>query len=499
MLKLEDVTYSYPGSDRPAVNGLNLTVRPGEALCLMGANGSGKSTLAKIIAGLVRIDCGRVTFDGSDINDRTDKKRVGILFQNPDNQMVAVQVEKEIAFALENLGTPQAEMERRITEILQKFGIEHLRQRLTSQLSGGEKQLVALASIMVVQPPVLVLDEPDSYLDQPGKERLRRELDDIKKDNPELVEIRITQYPRTAARYERLVIIENGVAAADDAPAKILGDRSLCLENGLAYDLDREPSAIPAVLSGASRTEENARPDKLQLDGISFGYGESSFLNDISLTLAAGETVGIIGPTGVGKSTLGQIICGLIKPREGELSFYRGGVRCADENRTGRVSGVFQQPERQFFLSSCFEEVAFGPSNFGYDLSNEDIGAFFEMAGLDFDRFAKRDPFTLSVGEKRRLAFAAVLATLPSFVVFDEPTSALDREGVGRFILLSRALKAKKTGQVIITHDGQIVKELADRVLCLVGDGSREIITTPELMTHERYSRLISSPASDGD
>ncbi|MFZ5981440.1 MAG: ABC transporter ATP-binding protein [Candidatus Zixiibacteriota bacterium] len=499
MLKLENVTYRYPGAESSALNGLNLEIRPGEALCLMGANGSGKSTLAKIIAGLVKLNRGRVSLDGADINERTSKQQVGILFQNPDNQMVAVTVEKEIAFALENQATAQNEMERRVTEALRTFGIEHLRRRLTSELSGGEKQLVALASIMIIHPRVLVLDEPDSFLDEPGKRNLRRELDALKKDSPDLIEIRITQYPQVAELYQRMVVIENGAVVADDIPANIFRDRSLCLRNGLTFDRNQAPPPIPKIWSVENHKDRLPRPDKLELDNVSFGYEDQFFLKDISLTLEAGETIGVVGPTGAGKSTLGQIICGLMPPRRGGLKFYDGNVIRSDRNRAGWVSGVFQQPERQFFLANCLEEVAFGPTNLGYDLTPEDIRSFFIMTGLNPDKFAGRDPFTLSVGEKRRLAFAAVLATLPGFIVFDEPTSALDREGVGRFIGLSRALKAKKTGQLIITHDGRIVRELADRILFLAGDGRHEIITTSELIQREQYNHLISSPTFDED
>jgi len=497
MLRLKNVTYSYPGAARPAVNGLNLDVKPGESLCLMGANGSGKSTLAKIIAGLMKIKQGRVTINGKDISDRTCKQQVGILFQNPDNQMVAVLVEKEIAFALENRGVPQEEMERRITDALRVFGIEHLRKRLTSELSGGEKQLVALASIMIIHPPVLVLDEPDSYLDEAGKNKLRLELDAIKKINPDIVEIRITQYSRVALQYDRLVVIEDGAVAADDKPSKIYSDKTLCIENGLTYNFKETPPPVPAIFTALNHKGKETRPDKIKLNGVSFGYDEKPFLNDISLELEAGEIIGVIGPTGAGKSTLGQLVCGLLKPIKGEVKFLNNDEICSGRNRAGWVSGVFQQPERQFFLSDCFEEVAFGPKNFGYELSPEDINGFFEMTGLDPAEFSGRDPFTLSVGEKRRLAFAAVLSTLPSFIVFDEPTSALDQEGVGRFILLSRTLKERKTGQMVITHDGQILKTLADRVLCLTGDGRHEIMSVSELIRHEQYSCLVSSSAFD--
>ena len=171
MLRFEDVSYRYAEDAPEALREVSVTVNPGEAVAVMGANGSGKSTFVRLAARLHEPSKGWVK-----VTDRAGRETpVGILFQNPDNQMVAVTVEKEIAFALENLATPLDEMEERITDTLARFGISHLRRRLTAELSGGEKQRVALASVMISEPEVLVLDEPDSYLDQAGKIALREE------------------------------------------------------------------------------------------------------------------------------------------------------------------------------------------------------------------------------------------------------------------------------------------------------------------------------------
>jgi energy-coupling factor transporter ATP-binding protein EcfA2 len=499
MVKFEDVTYYYPETADPALRNLNLSIGPGEAVCVMGANGSGKSTLACILAGLVRPTRGRVMVEGNDVSDRDQPREVGILFQNPDNQMVAVQVEKEIAFALENQACPQQLMEETVTAALEAFGIVHLRERLTSELSGGEKQLVALASVMVQNPPVLVLDEPDSYLDEPGKKKLERQLSRLRADNPNLVELRITQYPQVARRYPRLIILDRGKIVADSAPSEIFSQTELCLKTGIRHDRRLFGSVTADIPLPENRRSGEKKPDLLMVNSLTFGYFKKPIIENLELNLARGEVVGVIGPTGAGKSTLGLLCCGLLPPREGTIEFYRDGDLMADKPQPGWVSGVFQQPERQFFLSRCAEEISFGPRNFGFELTPVEVDGFFKMAGLEAARFSSRDPFSLSVGEKRRLAFAVVLATYAPFVVFDEPTSALDQEGVGRFIAMARELKNRGVGLMIISHDGDIIRELSERVLYLPGDGSGSILATAELYKSEWHSEIISSPAFDED
>ena len=200
-----------------------------------------------------------------------------------------------------------------------------------------------------------------------------------------------------------------------------------------------------------------------------------------------------MGPTGSGKSSLGLLLSGVLKPHSGEIYYLdRAGAELDGRNRAGWVSTVLQQPERQFFLSTCAKEVAFGPHNLGHELTDDETRGYLELIGLEPDRFAERDPFSLSVGEKRRLAFACVLSMSPSFVVFDEPTASLDQEGVGRFVALSRLLKARGIGQIVISHEGQIISALADKVLYLRGDGSYELLATEELFARDEFAGVVA-------
>ena len=502
MIRIDSVTFRYPNQP-PVLSELSLSIKRGESVCVMGGNGCGKSTLARLIAGLIDPELGSVAID-HDIHQGISKhshafRQVGILFQDPDNQMVAVTVDKEIAFALENAAVPMAQMDVMVGETLDRFGISHLRHRLTSELSGGEKQRVALASVMVSKPPILVLDEPDSFLDQAGKRVLGEELERMHSTDPHLMEIRITQYLQVTRQYKRLIVLHDGKIAADGEPSQILSDGDLCLKTGLRFAPD---SAGQNPLRSCQPDDGNEQQDqrrhcptnRIRLTGVSFGYSaDNPIVKNLTFEWKRGEIVGLVGRSGSGKSTLGALLCGLVKPQAGKIEFTnQDGFVLSTTNKPGMLVGAFQQPERQFFLPTCAEEIAFGPKNLGTNLTDSEIEAQLELVGLNAMRFRGRDPFTLSMGEKRRLAFAAILSMNPAFVLFDEPTCGLDPEGVGRFVRMSKQLRESGIGQIVISHDGDIIRQLADRVLYLPGDGRGVEMGTEELFGSQEYRDVVS-------
>ncbi|MEE8576001.1 MAG: ATP-binding cassette domain-containing protein, partial [candidate division Zixibacteria bacterium] len=390
MIQSENLTYRYPGADKDAICDLTLAVSSGERLALMGGNGSGKSTLARLFAALLTPDSGRLFVNGaSDASSDNQASSVGILFQNPDNQMVSVLVDKEIAFALENRGATMVEMERGVKRSLQCFGISHLARRLTSELSGGEKQRVALSAITVDQPRLLLLDEPDSYLDRAGRQLLKEQLLKLRQAVPDLTEIRITQYPEVARTYPRLVVLKDGQIVFDGEPEKFFSDRAQVSSCRLSFEPDQQSDRMASDFSPASLNGKKS----LQVEKLTFGHSEDRTLfNEATFSLESGEIVALVGPTGCGKSTLGHILCGLIQPDSGRVRLTDDGLQVSEDKRAGMVSGVLQQPERQFFLPSCNEEVAFGPSNLGQSLSTDQIEAYLRQVRLAPDEFSARDP-----------------------------------------------------------------------------------------------------------
>jgi energy-coupling factor transporter ATP-binding protein EcfA2 len=494
MINLDHISYRYPDQPKGCLDDLSLKICAGEAVCIMGPNGCGKSTLARLIAGLIAPSSGTVQVERP-VSGQKPSLPIGLLFQDPDNQMVAALVDKEIAFALENLAVPVSEMKEIVSRELERFGITPLKQRLTTELSGGEKQRVALASLMVANPHVLILDEPDSYLDEAGRRMLTSELRRLHEEHPDLIEVRITQYPQVARTYRRLIVMFQGRAVADGNPAEILGNNANCSEWGLSLTPTAKTQfQIPEIKAGASGANRFAR---LTLQGVSFGYHDANILDNVRLSLERGRTVCAVGPSGSGKSTLGLLLCGLLSQKVGTASLVTvagGDVALSDGN--GAIAGLFQQPERQFFLPTCREEIAFGPANRGRHLDTPDIAALLSAVGLEPTEFLDRDPFTLSMGEKRRLAFAVVLALSPEFVVFDEPTCALDPSGVSGFIAMSQLLKEKQVGQFIISHDPDVVGALADQVLFLPGDGTANSMSPKDWFGSSRYRNIMPQPSA---
>jgi len=226
MIEIKDLWYRYPGSEeRFILQGIDLCIREGESVSIMGANGSGKTTLARCLNGLLLPSRGQVVVDGFSTADSAGnleaKRRVGLVFQNPEHQFVSTTVEREMAFGLENLGLAPALMHRRVTVLLREFGLERYRNRSPHNLSGGEKQLLALASVLVMEPKYLVLDEPTSLLDPPSRELILKHLMRLHHQSREFTPILITQFPEEALWTQRLIILHRGKILLDDVPSRV--------------------------------------------------------------------------------------------------------------------------------------------------------------------------------------------------------------------------------------------------------------------------------------
>ena len=481
MIQLEDITYHYPDSLTAALQSINLSISKGETVAVMGANGSGKSTFAKLLAKLIKPERGQLS-----LKSDTDVMPIGFIFQNADNQMVAMTVEKELAFGLESLGLPLDEMEMKITAMLDLFSISHLRQRITSELSGGEKQKVAIASVMITEPEILILDEPDSFLDKDSLKVFLSQLRQIKERQPEIIIIHITQYPDIAKLYPRLLVFYKGEIAADADPLKIFQNQSFTEDTGLTYQISQ-----PAVDYSHLFIKTNKQNKQIKVDALSFGYDSALLFNDVSFTLGQGEITALVGPSGSGKSTLASLLCQLLLPDSGTIHF---GME--DDNQQLAISSIFQQPEKQFFLPTAVEEIKFGPKNFGKILSSKEIADYFSMVGLSAKTIPDRDPFTLSGGEKRRLAFASILSLGTEFIIFDEPTCGLDPAGIGQFEKLLVTLKLLNFGLVIISHDSDLIYRNADTILFLPGNGTCLPVTKTGFFEDSRFTSFVTPISS---
>lgn len=247
MIEVIDLVFQYPSDGRRVLNGINLRIDEGECLSIMGKNGSGKTTLARCLNGLYKPTSGKVMVDGMDTADPSRdieiRRRVGLVFQNPDSQIVSTTVEREIAFGLENLGMDPERMHKEVEGVLQRFRLEKYRNRPPHLLSGGEKQLLALASVLAMRPKYLILDEPTSLLDP----RSRREMLSFIWDLRGVTPILVTQFPEEALLTNRLIILKEGRILYDDQPERIFEEVDELKQLGLSVPLEFELRGLVAL------------------------------------------------------------------------------------------------------------------------------------------------------------------------------------------------------------------------------------------------------------
>ena len=517
-IEFENVRFSYDG-EAPAIDGVSFTVAPGEFVCLLGGNGSGKSTLVRLINGLLCPDEGTVRVFGHHVVGADEdallavRAQVGMVFQNPDDQLVASVVENEVAFGPENLGLPAPEIRRRVSEALDTVGLAGFEGHHVMELSGGQKQRVAIAGALALRPRILVLDEACAMLDPMGRAGLLRVVKRLNREGMTIV--MITHAPEELACATRCVLLEQGriarIGAPDDFVAGMTRERGLAQ---LARVEARAEACAAMDTATASASCDAAAACVLAARNVSFAYGKpkrtrrtkahgdtkasssqttsSAFvpavsegavtprwggdpcepwaLREVSFEVHAGEVFGIAGHTGSGKSTLALHLNGLLKPTEGRILFE--GIDLSDKHRArracGRVGLVFQYPEHQLFAPTVAQDVAFGPRNLGLpeDEIARRVDEALERVGVPLE-LANRSPFELSGGQQRRVALAGVLAMHPEVLVLDEPAAGLDAEGHRMLLNLVRDFRRAGRTVVVISHDMDDLAALCTRVLVL--------------------------------
>jgi energy-coupling factor transport system ATP-binding protein len=430
LASVERLTFSYPGAARLAVDDVSVEVEPGEFVALLGASGSGKSTLLRALAGLVphfhggRF-AGRVVVGGHDTRTTRPAElsgTVAFLFQEPEEQVVLTRVLAEVAFGLENLGRPPAEIVPLALSALSTVGADHLAERPVAELSGGELQRVCLASALALEPELLLLDEPSSQLD-PDAARA------------------IFEYARAQGC---------AVVVAEQRPELPLefADRVLFMRDGVFVDdVPRAWTEPPAAASGDPLVGDEV----VGVDRVSFAYaGGPPVVVEQSLSLRRGEIVALAGPNGAGKTTLAKLAAGLLVPSAGLVT------------RVGSAAYLGQDPGRFLVAETVLGEVALaaGPKRARRTLEE-----------LDFLAFADRHPRDLSSGERERVAIAAVLAIEPDLLVLDEPTRGVDPERKLELAALLRA-RAASRATLVVTHDRGFASSVADTTVTL----GREVV-----------------------
>lgn len=517
MIEIEDLEYEYqtyddngnPGESIRALDHVTLSVPKGQFLAVLGHNGCGKSTLAKHLNGILLGTKGKVLINGIDTADDDRifdvRQTVGMVFQNPDNQLVATVVEEDVAFALENLGVPTAEIRQRVDEALKTVRMYDYRTHSPHQLSGGQKQRVAIAGVLAMRPDCIVLDEPTAMLDPKGRSEVMNTIRLLHSQGVTIV--LITHYMEEAAQAQRVVVMDRGKILMDDEPHKIFSRvaelRGCSLDvpqvTELMYELRKsglpisqevlnEEEACRELEKAALKKEKSPRPAEKPLRGnppetiaeirnLVYKYSvgtpfEATAVDNVSLTVGKGEFIGVIGHTGSGKSTLIQHLNGLLKPTSGEILINRKNIweKDSDIRAVRFLAGlVFQYSEYQLFEETVYKDIAYGPKNMG--LPDEEIDLRVRRAAKSMglsDELLARSPFDLSGGQKRRAALAGVIAMQPQILILDEPAAGLDPKGRDRVLNEIYAYhKESGTTILLVSHSMEDIVRYADKVLVM--------------------------------
>lgn len=503
-IRIRDLWWKYELGQDWALKGINLTVRKGEFLVIVGPSGAGKSTLCLTLCGMIPHFSrgyykGEVLIDGQEtrkmkLSEIT--RRVGIVFQDPDTQFVTMSVEDEVAFPLENHGVPREEMIKRVRKTMELTRILELKDKYPHELSGGQKQRVAIASILALEPEILVLDEPTSDLDPVGKIEVFSMLSELKKTGRTI--ILVEHNTEEAAKYaDRVVLLKDGRIISEGSPRRVFEEVENIKSVGvyppqateLAYILSKRhglSGELPLTLEEAAEwlREMNARliapplnksNDKrngesiISFRNVSFNYPDGTLaLNSISLDFKKGEFTAIIGQNGSGKTTLVKHIVGLLKPTRGEVRIFgKKTTEMSIKEVATRVGYVYQNPDHQLFCQTVYEECAYGLRNLG--ISEPEIKKrVSEILGkVGLEGMEKIDTFLLGKGQRQRLAIASTLVMNPEVIIVDEPTTGQDMSQSSSIMNLLKTLHSEGRTVIIITHNMRLVAEYAERVIVM--------------------------------
>ena len=490
-VRLAHVTLRY--GDSVALDDVTLEVCRGERVCVLGANGSGKSTLASVICGLLAPDEGDVELAGHAVCTggvpdlaayRDARRQLGLVFQNPDDQIVTSVVADDVAFGPENLGVPRAQISVRVARELRRVAMEKYAHADPSRLSGGQRQRVCIAGALAMEPSVLVLDEPSSLLDVRGRAAIMRVMGRLAAAGATLVHV--THFMDEALAADRVVVMQHGHVALEGTPDEVFAAKNaqviealgleMPFEARLAVALRQAGAAGGAIATPGAPSDEKpaacahtAEPLAILARDLGFSYGpDAQALDGVSLKVPVRATTAIVGQTGSGKSTLLRLLCGLEAADAGSLTVC--GINAA--TKRGRrqvrraVGYVMQHPERQLFAQTVAEDVAFGPRNQGLSAAEVEgrVAHALDLVGLADRRDAS--PFELSGGQQRLAAIAGVLAMEPELLVLDEPTAGLDPRGRARLRALMADLAAHGVTLLQVTHSMEDAAR-ADHVVVL--------------------------------
>lgn len=496
LIEVNQVSYSHPvpgGPPHPALREISFQVNAGEHIAIVGANGSGKTTLARHLNALLVPDSGTVRIMGLDTKERSNHLKihqsVGMVFQSPQEQMIATSIEEDVAFGPENLGLSTPEIQQRVRYSLEQVGMWDERERSPQHLSAGQMQRVGLAGILAMQPACVIFDESTAMLDPFGREDVLRNIETLKQSG--ITVIMITHFMEEASLADRIIGLHQGRLRFDGSPEDLFTDdelvRSMNLDkprvlwfaqqltpwiptiksplNVEQFKKQIEPSSSPQFFKPLADLHffRNKQENLVIGKDISFTYLQNTplahqALEDINFSVRQGSVHGLIGATGSGKSTLLQHLNGLYIPQTGTLKVGPFEVNQeTDLLQLRRYTGiVFQNPNYQLFEQYVGDEIAYGLKVLGITGNElrERVKLAMAQVSLDFDEFKDRMTFALSGGEKRKVALASTLVLNPSLLLLDEPTAGLDP--IARREILGQMVRVHNEGKTLVVSSHQL-------------------------------------------
>jgi energy-coupling factor transport system ATP-binding protein len=527
-VRVDNLSFAYAGSSEVALRGINLSLAEGEVVLLTGPSGCGKSTLALALAGLIPARVagamrGAVYLNGASMSQMAIhdiSQYVGIVFQNPDNQIIQLSVEEEVAFGLENLRHPPDEIERRLVDALSATGMLAQRREPVFALSGGQKQRVVIAAALAMSPSVLVLDEPTSDLDPVGTQEVLRVLRDLKRDRGMTIVLIEHKVDEVIAWVDRVALMERGRIVVDAPTSAAFDDLSLWRDLGVSVPQyiqiarglpevfgDATPVRVEQMLtalegtsyaralqvqalSGATPAPEvsiTSKPPFLAWRHVDLAYGANEVLRDLSMELRQGEWLALIGANGSGKTSLASLAMGFQQPTRGRIEAEGRAVRSGDiSNQARSTAYLFQAADTMLFASTVEQELRFGLKRSHRRQSDSAMGIDKVLAVTNLTAYRATNPFHLSHGQRKRLAIGSLLTRQPRALILDEPTTGQDESHAHAFLGFLEELRAsQELTYLMITHDMRAVATYATRVLAL-RDGAVALDGPPAVVFAQR-------------
>lgn len=514
-IEIKDLSFRYKSENKEknslALNNIDLSVKKGEFVVIMGPSGAGKSTLANCLNGLVphfqkgeyegEVKIGNLIVKEHKVARMS--KEIGLVFQDFETQLFSTNTMLELAFGPENFGVPRDEIHERILDVLTTVQLEGFEHRQPSSLSGGQKQRLAIGSILATKPDIICMDEPTTDLDPVGKMEIFKIAHHLHADS-EFTLLIIEHETEEALHADRLILMENGLILRDGKPDEILkeveltdrvGIQSLQIPKFFSNHLNMETSNLPLDPEAGIKTlaemnlsmdeaayEELLKADKEReaaygdvlidvKDLVHIYSNQNKALNGVSLQVRKGEFLAVLGHNGSGKTTMVKHFNGLLKPTEGDIIVDEKNTRESSIFDIGKTVGyVFQNPDHQIFSDTVFEEVSFSPKLRGYSKEEVKKSVTEALKAVGMEGSEKEDPFSMTKGQRQRIAVASILSAKPQVIILDEPTTGLDFKEQRQMMALVQDLNNQGHTIIMITHTMWVVAEYAHRV-AVIKDG----------------------------